>query len=194
MDIKLKDIILIMSDPTFEIKSALYNHLDSLLKKRDKVEKMINTIEITINHMESGETMSDSDKFEGFKKEIIDKNEQMYGEELAEKYDPQVVKDSYKKFKKMSKYEYEQVKLLETRLNSKIKDALLKKDPKSDIAQEACKLHEEWIKKYWPSYSKKAHLGLVEMYNNDERFKAYYEKIGTGATKFLLDAMRIYLK
>jgi len=127
-------------------------------------------------------------------KELISENEKMYGEEMTEKYEDQVVKASYKKLKRMSKYEYEQVKLLEILLNNTIKEALLLKDPSSHKAMEACKIHKEWIMKYWPSYSKVAHLELVKMYNNDDRFIVYYEKIGKGATKFLLEAMTIYLK
>jgi len=193
MAMKLSDIKLVISNPIFDVKDALYNHLDSLIINKERTEKMIKTVENTIYNMESGETMSDNSKFEGFKKELIVENEKMYGKEMVEKYEDQFVKDSYKKFKKMSKYEYEQTKLLEIRLNNTIKDALLLGDPSSDKAQLACKLHKEWIMKYWPSYSKEAHLGLVEMYNSDDRFKSYYEKIGEGATKLLLDAMIIYL-
>ena len=36
-------------------------------------------------------------------------------------------------------------------------------------------------------------MGLVQMYVDDERFTAYYDKIQKGAAVFLRDAMRIYL-
>jgi hypothetical protein len=37
-------------------------------------------------------------------------------------------------------------------------------------------------------------MGLVEMYTKDERFTAYYDRVGKGATIFLYNAMKYYLK
>ncbi len=35
-------------------------------------------------------------------------------------------------------------------------------------------------------------MGLAQMYVDDERFKAYYDKIVPGCAEFLRDAMKIY--
>lgn len=43
-------------------------------------------------------------------------------------------------------------------------------DAYSDIAQKSIKLNKEWLSYYWPKYNKEAHVGLAEMYINDERF------------------------
>ncbi len=43
----------------------------------------------------------------------------------------------------------------------------------------------------WSDYSKEAHANLAQMYVDDERFKAYYEK-EPGMTEFLRDAVFIY--
>jgi hypothetical protein len=56
----------------------------------------------------------------------------------------------------------------------------------------AARLHKEWLGFYWPSYSKEAHAGLARMYTEDERFKAYYDKIRPGAAEFLRDAILIF--
>ena len=42
-------------------------------------------------------------------------------------------------------------------------------DPAGDQAQEAVKLHRQWLGYYWNSYSKEAHIGLAQMYVDDER-------------------------
>jgi hypothetical protein len=62
------------------------------------------------------------------------------------------------------------------------------------VAQKACGLHREWLNLYYPNYTKEYHLGLSEMYVADERFKANYEKLATGCTEFLRDAIQVYCK
>ncbi|MFA6983864.1 MAG: TipAS antibiotic-recognition domain-containing protein, partial [Sedimentibacter sp.] len=42
------------------------------------------------------------------------------------------------------------------------------------------------------SYDKEAHANLAQMYVDDERFTAYYDKAQPGATEFLRDAIWIY--
>ncbi len=37
---------------------------------------------------------------------------------------------------------------------------------------------------YWDEYSEEAHIGLTEMYANDPRFGAYYDKISPGCAVF----------
>ena len=65
-------------------------------------------------------------------------------------------------------------------------------DPASEIAQRAADLHKQWLTFYWKEYSKEAHAGLAQMYVDDERFKAYYDKVKLGAAEFLRDAILVY--
>ena len=83
---------------------------------------------------------------------------------------------------------------LTVRLNASIVAAMETLDPSSSIAIEMCKLHKEWICFYWPTYNKKHHLSLVQIYTLDERFTKYYDKIRVGAAQFLLDATNLYIE
>jgi len=55
----------------------------------------------------------------------------------------------------------------------------------------ACKLHKKWLEIYWPDgyYRPEAHKGLADMYCQDLRFRAYYEKIGPDCADFLKKAI-----
>lgn len=53
--------------------------------------------------------------------------------------------------------------------------------------------HKEWLMYSWSNYSEEAHAGLAEMYVADERFQAYYDKVGVGAAELLRDAILIFL-
>jgi len=52
----------------------------------------------------------------------------------------------------------------------------------------------ESILERW-AISKEIHLNLGEMYLSDQRFKSYYDNaVGTGATEFLYEALKTYIK
>ncbi len=135
--------------------------------------------------------MTDKEKFEGFKQQMIDDNEAKYGEEIRRKYGDDVVNQSNAKLKNMKKEDYEEVTRLADEVLATLAEAFENGDPASDIAQKTAELHRKWLTYYWSEYSKEAHAGLTQMYVDDERFKAYYEK-QPGMTEFLRDAIHIY--
>ncbi|MNI98699.1 HTH-type transcriptional activator TipA [compost metagenome] len=66
------------------------------------------------------------------------------------------------------------------------------KNPSGEAALRAARLHREWITSHWGSYSPQAHAGVAQMYVDDERFTAYYDKHREGASRFLRDAVLAY--
>ena len=136
--------------------------------------------------------MSDKEKFEGFKKSIIDKNEKKYGKEIREKYGDDTVNKSNQKVKNMTTEQYEEVIGLESEMLKTLSKAFEIGDPAGETAQKAAELHKKWLCHYWNTYSKEAHGNLAKMYVDDERFTAYYDKEKKGTTKFLRDAILIY--
>lgn len=65
-------------------------------------------------------------------------------------------------------------------------------DPAGPLAQKAADLHRQWLSFYWDNYTKEAHAGVAQMYVDDERFKAYYDRNQPGTAEFLRDAVLIY--
>lgn len=137
--------------------------------------------------------MNNEEKFKVFKETLLNNNEEKYGDELKEKYDLLFVEESYTKFKKMSKYQMKEQKQISSKIDKLLIQAVNSNNPSNSVSQELCQLHEKWIKSYWPTYSKEAHMSLVEMYLIDERFILYYDKRIKGGAVFLRDAMKIYL-
>lgn len=136
--------------------------------------------------------MVDSEKFEGFKRDLVDENEKKYGKEVREKYGDEAVERSNAKLLGMSQEEYNAVAALETEIRETLKAAMQTGDPSSEVAQKAADLHRQWLTFYWDSYSKEAHAGVAQMYVDDERFTAYYDKEQPGTAKFLRDAILVY--
>ncbi|WP_404323402.1 MerR family transcriptional regulator [Cytobacillus firmus] len=192
LGISLDQIKEIITAPAFDAADALKEHREKLLEKRKQLDLLITNVEKTIASAEGRTTMSDKEKFEGFKKKMIEDNEKQYGKEIREKYGEETVEKSNAKLMNMTREEHEAVAKLAEEINRTLDQAMETGDPAGELAQKAAGLHKQWITYYWSEYSKEAHAGLAEMYVADERFKAYYDKIRPGAAEFLRDAIKIY--
>lgn len=186
---QIKDII---TAPSFNKAAALREHHAKLLDKKQRLELLITNVEKTIAETEGRIKMSDKEKFEGFKKKMLDENEAKYGREIREKYGEEEVARSNEKFMNLTAEQYAEVQELTEKVNEALRQAMESSDPAGELAQKACELHKQWLLYFWPQYSKEAHMGLAQMYVDDPRFTAYYDKIAPGCAVFLRDAMRIY--
>lgn len=196
LGMSLKEIKTIIVSEDFDKRAALEDHLNLLTNKKIKIENLINNVKKTIQSIEGETIMSNEEKFECFKKQYISDNEKHYGKEIREKYGEDSINSSNQKVLNMSREQWQNQENLSNQIAELLKQALKRKDPSCDEAQKACELHREWICMFWKDgmYSKEAHIGLAEMYVQDERFKEYYEKIGEGCAKFFRDAINIYCK
>ena len=136
--------------------------------------------------------MSDHEKFEGFKQNLIDKNEKQYGDEIRTKYGDDAIDRSNVKMKGMTREQYAESERLSQELNEALKAAFEQGNPAGELAQKVCELHRQWLCCFWDSYSKEAHLGVTQLYVGDPRFAAYYDKIAPGCAVFLRDAVAVY--
>ncbi len=194
LDVALDDIKKIVTDDGFDAAAALAGHLSALRGKRKRLDKLIANVEKTMRESKGEIEMSDKEKFEGFKKSLIDENELKYGEEIRAKYGDGTIDASNAKLKGMSKVQYAELERLNVELNETLKAACGQGDPAGELAQRACALHKEWLCHYWDKYSKEAHAGLGQMYVDDPRFTAYYDSIEKGCAVFLRDALMIYCR
>lgn len=192
MDMSLDNIKRILSSPAFNEADALRDHREKLLEKRQQIDRLIENVEKTIAFMEGRIIMSDKEKFEGFKKKMIEENEKKYGNEAREKYGNEAVDESNKKLLIMTQEEYDKAVKLEKEFRNTLAEAFKTGDPAGELAQKAADLHKQWLTFYWSQYSKEAHAGLAQMYVDDERFKAYYDDKQPGTAEFLRDAILIY--
>lgn len=192
LEVSLESIKDIVTSPSYNGAKALKDHREKLLAKREQLDMLLANIDRTIEASEGRINMTDKQKFEGFKKKMIDDNEKMYGKEVREKYGDEMVNQSNNKIKDMTEEQYAEFENLSVRLNESLKAAIETGNPAGELAQKTADLHRQWLSYNWSTYSKEAHAGLAQMYVDDERFKAYYDKIQTGAAVFLRDAIHIY--
>jgi DNA-binding transcriptional MerR regulator len=192
LGVGLERIKEIVTDPAFDAAAALHEHRQQLLDRRRQLDLLIASVEKTIAASEGRSTMSDQEKFEGFKQKLIDDNERKYGKEIREKYGEEKVNRSNEKLKNMTQEQHEELTRLGEELDRTLAEAFAGGDPASETAQRAADLHRQWLSFYWSEYTKEAHAGLAQMYVDDERFRAHYDAKQPGTAEFLRDAIRIY--
>lgn len=192
LGVGLEDIRSIITADSFDKIMALQEHRSKLIAQKKRISTLIGNVEKTIKMKKGMIEMSDKEKFEGFKQNLIDENEKKYGKEIREKYGDKQVEESNMKLKNMTPEQFEAAEKLNEQLFETLKSAMETKDPSGELAQKAARIHREWLSYYWPEYSKEAHAGVAKMYVDDERFAAYYDKTAHGAAVFLRDAVLIY--
>jgi DNA-binding transcriptional MerR regulator len=192
LGVGLDSIKEIVTAPSFDGTKALQEHREKLLEKREQLDLLIANVDKTLAVTEGRMTMSNKEKFKGFKKKLIEDNEKKYGKEIREKYGKDTVEASNAKVMNMTQEQYDEVTALGEKLNLTLAEAFKTGDPAGELAQRAAELHKQWLCFYWKEYSKEAHAGLAQMYVDDERFTAYYDKEQPGTAEFLRDAIHIF--
>jgi DNA-binding transcriptional MerR regulator len=192
LGVSLESIRDIITSPSFDCESALKEHRKNLLEKRQQLDALIASVDKTLAKTEGRITMSDKEKFEGFKKKMIEENERKYGKEIREKYGENTVNASNEMMMGMSEEKYNEWQKLAGEFTETLAAAFATGDPAGELAQKAADMHRRWLGYTWATYSKEAHTGLAQMYVDDERFKAYYDEKQPGTAEFLRDAILIY--
>ncbi len=192
LDINLDEIKLIMMSNDFDEVKVLSSHYEKLMSKRAHLDLLINNVKKTIEEAEGRITMSDKEKFEGLKKNLLNENEAKYGDEIRAKYGEKTIEQSNKKFAGMTEETYNYATKLATEIITLILKAMDEGDTKGETAMKAAEKHKEWLMIYWTEYSKEAHAGLGDMYVADERFTHYYDQHRVGAAKFFCEVLHAY--
>ena len=191
MGLPLGDILRVISDEDYDGAEHLRKHRERLVGELGRIERLIANIDTTLET--GGKTMSDKEKFEGFKKGLVEENEKKYGREIRNRYGDDRIDASNKKVMDMGQGYMERADRLAQEVLDALGTAFDTGDPAGEEAQRTAALHKEWLCLYWSEYSPEAHRGLGEMYLADERFKAYYEK-KPGMTEFLKKAIDIFTR
>ena len=192
MGLGLDAIGSLLDDPDCDRIAALNAHLGELKRRRRALDALIATVDKTIAEQKGETMMTDQERFEGLKRQMVEENESKYGEEIRKKYGDEQVEESNARFLGMDQEQFEGLEKLQEKLEMALKEAYATKDPAGEKAMEACELHKQWLMGYGGSYSPEYHRGLGQMYVADPRFRAYYDKIAPGMAVFLQEAIENY--
>ncbi|WP_352400011.1 TipAS antibiotic-recognition domain-containing protein [Anaerotignum sp.] len=138
--------------------------------------------------------MSDKERFEIFKENMLQKNEDKYGQEVRTKYGDTSMEQANEKIRDMTAADYQRFQKLGDEILLCLKEAVTQGiSPKSEEGKRIVLLHKEWLGMTWKTYSKQAHEGLAQIYVLDQRFMTYYDREVPGCAKFLRNAVGFWL-
>ena len=132
--------------------------------------------------------MSNKALFQGFTEE----EEKKYTEEAMQLYDPQTVKASVKTWKAYSAAEKERIGAEGQAIYLDL-TAAIPKGPASAEAQDGIRRWRKHIEYFWTPNDAQL-VGLAGGYNEDLRFRAFFEKIHPQLAGFIRDAVDVYVK
>src|SRR5271157_4440506 len=187
LDMPLENIKTILDHRDFDILSTLERHKVDLQIRINQLERLILTVDLTINHLKGKADMSKKQLFEG----LSDEQQAEYEQEAMQRYDPAIVKASTKKYKGYSAAEKQRIA---DQGNAVYQDMLLA-IPKGAASAEAQACVERWRRhlEYFWTPNEEQLLGLAELYSNDPRFKANFDKVDPRLAEFMQAAVKVYV-
>lgn len=181
-------------DSKVDLHEQLLQQRKQLAGERERLDRMIATVDRTVAGLEGSTTMRDADKFEGFKRALVEDNERTYGNEVRAAFGDATVNETNERILNMTHEQYDETISLEAEIKKVLAAALATGNPTGPEATHLCELHRQWLCRFWgdDAYNKSAHVGMAEAYLADKRFRAYYDAVAPGATQFLRDAIVAY--
>jgi DNA-binding transcriptional MerR regulator len=188
LDLPLAEIRAILDETDFDGLASLRRHRASLENRIHRTEKLINSVDETILFLEGKKKMNEIKMFEPFNED----QQAEYEKEVAEKYDPAIVQASQRKWKSYTKEEKQRIG---EEGNAVYRDFVLAipKGPASPEAQDCVRRWRAHMAYFWEPDDEQC-LGLADLYNDDPRLKANFDKIDPRLAEFVREAVKVYVK
>lgn len=175
-------------DGSTDDAEALREHRTHLVRERTRVDDQLAAVDATIKAIEKGDTIMPNQMFDGFDHTKYDAEvRERWGGEAADRSDSwwsDLGTDGQHDFRK-------QLDELNAQWDAVISEGV---DPASDRAQEVAKRHVGWMTASWQGQQLEADMlkGISQMYVDDERFAANYNRVSPEGPAFVRDALHVY--
>jgi len=190
LDFPLAEIQAILDRPGFDQVEALRNHRRMLGERAERMAHLLRTVDRTIAKLTGEDTMpvTDEELYEGFSP----KEREEYKGYEAEARDRwgAMAAESQHRVRQMSKAQWQTVKQ-EGDAVTRLMAELMGRPVSAPEVQAAMARQHAWIENFYPC-SAQVFRGLGQMYVDDPRFTANYDKYRPGLAVFMRDAMAYY--
>ena len=187
LDMPLEEIRKIVAESRFDVLGALQSHKEALQKQASRLNRLLVTVDNTIQHLKGEKPMSNQGLFEGFSEEQQEK----YALEAEQMYDPETVRESNRKWKSYSAAKKQAV-LDEGKT---IYLDLIAAMPRGADSPEVQAIVQRWrdhMSYFWtPNLDQLA--AIADGYVNDPRFKANFDKMHPQLAEFMREAVKVYV-
>lgn len=177
----------ILNAPSFDMRAALRDHRELITLKKKRLSGLVKTIDRTLEKLERKTSMDDQDLYGNFTKDEMD----AYAEEAKRRWgDTEAYRQSRERVARMSKEEMNVAMKAGEDLIREIVAARAKGAASPEV-QALIERHYDGLRTFYePNLA--MYRGLGNMYADDPRFTAYYEKFDAGLAVFLRDAINAF--
>ena len=187
LDMPLDDIKKIVTESRFDVLGALESHKEALQRQVSRLNRLLVTVDNTIQHLKGEKPMSEKGLFEGFSEEQQEK----YALEAEQMYDPETVRESNRKWKSYSAAKKDSI-LDEGKAVYVDMIAAMPKGADSLVVQAIVQRWRDHMDYFWTPNLDQL-LALAEGYNTDPRFKANFDKMHPQLAEFMREAVKVYV-
>ena len=191
LEFSLKEIKEIINSPLFNRKKALLSHRDILIKKKNRLEKIIETVNKSLNEIEKEVVMSKEEMFNGFSMKEINECKNKYAKEVKNKYGNTKAYTESKKVDNYSKEKWEEIINEANEIYIELSNHL-GESPESECVQNLVEKWRNHISKNYYNCTLEIFEGLSDMYVYNERFTENIDRFGKGLADFLSKGIKVY--
>lgn len=164
--------------------AAMQVHLELLEQERDRLARQIHSVRTTLRKVEGGEELMATEAFDGF-------DHRQYEDEVVERWGRKAWDDGNRWWEALGPEGQRAHQAEHEAIAAGLgRAAAAGADPADEEVQALVARHYAWVSTSWtPDAAAYANLG--QMYVDDPRFAANYDRDG-GSASFVRDAMQVY--
>lgn len=186
LDVPLREIQENLDQPGFELLPALESHQEAIKTKMKRYQDLYTTLDKTIRSLRGENVMAENEYFEGF-------DETLYEEESRERWGhtPQF-EESQRKWSSFSKDQQEEIKKEGGRITVRMVTEDPNTSPDDPEVQKAIGEYYDYLNQYFYRLDVEFLRTLSDMWVEDPRFAANYDRIRKGGAAFVREAVHIF--
>ena len=186
LDVSLGEIRKILDAPEFDVQLALRSHRSALRARVERLSRLIETIDRTVEHMRGERTMGAGELFVGFDEET----QRRYEEEASRLWGEKHVKESRRRWDSYSKEKRAAI-LAEGGAIYQDLVAHLGEDPAHEAVQQAIARWHQNLR-YFYEPTPEILRGLGQAYSQHPQFRATFTRMHPDLPDFLTAAIEHY--
>jgi len=187
LDLPLESIKEILGRRDFDVLAALESHRAALLQRVERLNRLVATVDDTVLYLKGKKEMSQKQLFAAF----TDEEQEKYAREAEQMYDPEIVRASNKKWKALSAEEKRRIGDEGNAIYADLLAVMPKGASSPQVQAVVARWHKHML--YFWSPNDEQLLGLADLYNDDPRFKANYDRVDPRLAAFIREAVKIYV-
>jgi MerR family transcriptional regulator, thiopeptide resistance regulator len=188
LELSLEEIKSIVGRPDFDVANALQSHKKALQGRVVRLKRLIQTVDNTIDQLKGSEGMNAKGLFEGFS----DEEQEKYAKEAEKMYDPETVRASNRRWKAYSPAEKERILVEGKAIYADLAEAMPRGVGSAEVQAVIARWHQN-MQNFWSPDDAQL-LGLANLYNDDLRFKANYDRVDPALAGFMREAIKVYVE